>query len=226
MTRATSRRDAITISGPAGQLEALLEEPKELSEPKVAVLCHPHPQYQGTMLNKVVHTLARSMNDLGMPAIRFNFRGVGRSQGEYDEGAGELSDAASALDWLQSANPDASQCWVGGFSFGAWICMQLLMRRPEINSFIALAPPANKYDFAFLAPCPASGLIVHGADDNIVPEDSVATFSKKLASQKRITIDYQIIEGANHFFHEKVDELTTRVDAYLEREVAALENAQ
>ena len=104
--------------------------------------------------------------------------------------------------------------------------MQLLMRRPEINSFISLAPPANKYDFTCLAPCPASGLIVHGADDNMVPEESVDTLSKKLASQKRITIDYQIIEGANHFFHEKVDELTTRVDAYLEREVAALENAQ
>ena len=104
--------------------------------------------------------------------------------------------------------------------------MQLLMRRPEINSFITIAPPANKYDFAFLAPCPASGLIVHGAEDNMVPEDSVDALAKKLASQKRITIDYQIIKGANHFFHEKVDELTARANAYLDREVAAMENAQ
>ena len=178
------------------------------------------------MNNKVVFEIYQTFVQHGFSTLRFNFRGVGRSQGEYDEGAGELSDAASALDWLQAANPDASQCWVSGFSFGAWICMQLLMRRPEINSFIALAPPANKYDFAFLAPCPASGLIVHGADDNMVPEESVDTLSKKLASQKRITIDYQIIDGANHFFHEKVDELTVRVDAYLKREVAALENAQ
>ena len=170
------------------------------------------------MNNRVVFEVYQTFARRGFSTLRFNFRGVGRSQGEYDEGA--------ALDWLQAANPDASQCWVGGFSFGAWIGMQLLMRRPEINSFIALAPPANKYDFTFLAPCPASGLIVHGADDNMVPEESVETLSKKLASQKRITIDYQIIEGANHFFHEKVDELTTRVDAYLEREVAALENAQ
>ena len=178
------------------------------------------------MNNKVVFEIYQTFVQHGFSTLRFNFRGVGRSQGEYDEGAGELSDAASALDWLQAANPDASQCWVSGFSFGAWICMQLLMRRPEINSFIALAPPANKYDFAFLAPCPASGLIVHGADDNMVPGESVDTLSKKLASQKRITIDYQIIDGANHFFHEKVDELTMRVDAYLKREVAALENAQ
>lgn len=88
----------------------------------------------------------------------------------------------------------------------------------------ALAPPANKYDFTFLAPCPASGLIVHGSEDNMVPEDSVAALPKKLAGQKRITIDYQLVEGANHFFHDKVDELTRRVDAYLDREVAALTN--
>jgi alpha/beta superfamily hydrolase len=138
---------------------------------------------------------------------------------------GELSDAAAALDWLQTANADASQCWVGGFSFGAWICMQLLMRRPEIDSFIALAPPADKYDFTFLAPCPASGLFVHGADDTMVPEDSVNTLAKKLQSQKRITIDYKIIEGANHFFHDRVDELTTHVDTYLETQIPAIEAA-
>jgi alpha/beta superfamily hydrolase len=103
--------------------------------------------------------------------------------------------------------------------------MQLLMRRPEIDSFIALAPPADKYDFTFLAPCPASGLFVHGADDTMVPEDSVNTLAKKLQSQKRITIDYKIIEGANHFFHDRVDELTTHVDTYLETQIPAIEAA-
>ena len=214
----------VIFNGPDGRLEGRYQHSRRPNAP-IALILHPHPQQGGTMNNRVVFEVYQTFVRRGFSTLRFNFRGVGRSQGEYDEGAGELSDAASALDWLQAANPDASQCWVSGFSFGAWICMQLLMRRPEINSFIALAPPANKYDFAFLAPCPASGLIVHGADDNMVPEDSVAALSKKLASQKRITIDYQIIEGANHFFHEKVDELTTRVDSYLEREVAALENA-
>jgi len=215
----------VIFNGPDGRLEGRYQHSRRVNAP-IALILHPHPQQGGTMNNKVVFEIYQTFVRRGFSTLRFNFRGVGRSQGEYDEGAGELSDAASALDWLQVANPDASQCWVSGFSFGAWICMQLLMRRPEINSFIALAPPANKYDFAFLAPCPASGLIVHGADDNMVPGESVDTLSKKLASQKRITIDYQIIDGANHFFHEKVDELTMRVDAYLKREVAALENAQ
>jgi alpha/beta superfamily hydrolase len=174
------------------------------------------------MNNRVVFEVYQTFARRGFSTLRFNFRGVGRSQGGYDEGLGELSDAAAALDWLQAANPDAEQCWVSGFSFGAWICMQLLMRRPEINSFIALAPPANKYDFTFLAPCPSSGLLIHGSDDNMVPQGSVATLATKLSTQKRITIDYQIIDGANHFFHDRVDELTTLVDAYLEREVAAL----
>ena len=215
----------VIFNGPDGRLEGRYQHSRRENAP-IALILHPHPQQGGTMNNRVVFEVYQTFVRRGFSTLRFNFRGVGRSQGEYDEGAGELSDAASALDWLQAANPDASQCWVSGFSFGAWICMQLLMRRPEINSFIALAPPANKYDFAFLAPCPASGLVVHGADDNMVPEESVDTLAKKLASQKRITIDYQIVEGANHFFHEKVDELTTRVDSYLEREVAALENAQ
>ena len=215
----------VIFNGPDGRLEGRYQHSRRANAP-IALILHPHPQQGGTMNNRVVFEVYQTFVRRGFSTLRFNFRGVGRSQGEYDEGGGELSDAASALDWLQSANPDASQCWVSGFSFGAWICMQLLMRRPEINSFIALAPPANKYDFAFLAPCPASGLIVHGADDKMVPEDSVDTLSKKLASQKRITIDYQIIDGANHFFHDKVDELTTRVDTYLEREVAALANAE
>ena len=99
MARGPSLREAITIPGPVGQLEALLEEPKELREQKVAVLGHPHPQYQGTMVNKVVHTLARSMNDLGVPAVRFNFRGVGASEGEYGDGIGETYDTLSVSNW-------------------------------------------------------------------------------------------------------------------------------
>ena len=211
----------VIFNGPDGRLEGRYHHSRRANAP-IALILHPHPQQGGTMNNRVVFEVYQTFARRGFSTLRFNFRGVGRSQGEYDEGLGELSDAAAALDWLQAANPDAEQCWVSGFSFGAWICMQLLMRRPEINSFISLAPPANKYDFSFLAPCPSSGLLIHGSDDNIVPEDSVATLAKKLRAQKRITIDYQIIDGANHFFHDRVDELTTLVDVYLEREVAAL----
>jgi len=108
-------------------------------------------------------------HEIGFTVLRFNFRGVGRSQGEYDQGVGELSDAASALDYLQSLHPNAKHCWVAGFSFGAWIGMQLLMRRPEITGFISASPPANMYDFSFLAPCPASGLIINGLADRVAP---------------------------------------------------------
>jgi alpha/beta superfamily hydrolase len=211
----------VIFNGPDGRLEGRYHHSRRENAP-IALILHPHPQQGGTMNNRVVFEVYQTFARRGFSTLRFNFRGVGRSQGDYDEGLGELSDAAAALDWLQAANPDAEQCWVSGFSFGAWICMQLLMRRPEINSFISLAPPANKYDFTFLAPCPSSGLLIHGSEDNIVPEDSVSTLAKKLSAQKRITIDYQVIDGANHFFHDRVDELTTLVDVYLEREVAAL----
>ena len=114
------------------------------------------------MNHQIVYQCYYAFAHRGFSVLRFNFRGVGRSQGSFDHGTGELSDAASALDWAQTINPEARACWVAGFSFGAWIGMQLLMRRPEVEGFISIAPPANLYDFSFLAPCPSSGLIVHG----------------------------------------------------------------
>ena len=148
--------------------------------------------------------------------MRFNFRGVGRSQGDFARGEGELSDAAAALDWLQSYNENASQCWIAGFSFGAWIGMQLLMRRPEITSFISVAPPANMYDFSFLAPCPSSGLFLSGDQDDIVPADSIETLVGKLRQQRGIEIDHQTIKGANHFFHQRLEQLETVIGDYLD----------
>ncbi|HSR56137.1 MAG TPA: dienelactone hydrolase family protein, partial [Alphaproteobacteria bacterium] len=126
------------------------------------------------------------------------------------------ADAAAALDWIQTHNPDAPRCWIAGYSFGAWIGMQLLMRRPEIEGFISIAPPANLYDFSFLAPCPSSGLVVHGTEDELVPPADVAALAKKLATQRDITIDHREIEGANHFFSEQLDELTEIVGDYLD----------
>ena len=156
----------------------------------------------------------------GFSVLRFNFRGVGRSQGSFDHGTGELSDAASALDWAQTINPEARACWVAGFSFGAWIGMQLLMRRPEVEGFISIAPPANLYDFSFLAPCPSSGLIVHGEKDAVVPPKDVNTLVEKLKTQKGIVIDQQIIPGANHFFDGKLEPLMETVTGYLDMRLA------
>jgi alpha/beta superfamily hydrolase len=175
------------------------------------------------MNNKVVYSLYQSFVKRGFSTLRFNFRGVGRSQGIFDSGQGELSDAASALDWIQTYNPNAQTCWIAGFSFGAWISMQLMMRRPEISAFISIAPPANLHDFSFLAPCPASGLILHGDKDNVVPVSSVDKFSQKLQKQNTIEIDYRVIKGCDHFFHSHLDEMTSHVEGYLDKNFTAVE---
>jgi len=172
------------------------------------------------MHNKVVYHAMKTLSGFGFPVLRFNFRGVGRSQGNFDHGQGELSDAAASLDWAQSINPEARSCWIAGFSFGAWIGMQLLMRRPEVEGFISIAPPANLYDFSFLAPCPSSGLIVHGDRDAVVPPKDVNTLVEKLKTQKGIVIDQQIIPGANHFFDGKLEPLMETVTGYLDMRLA------
>ncbi len=204
----------VIFNGPAGRLEGRYTPGAGPAAP-IAIVLHPHPQFGGTMNNKVVYRIFHAFARRGFATLRFNFRGVGRSQGTFDNGVGELSDAAAALDWLQTFNPDAPHCWIAGFSFGAWISMQLLMRRPEIASFISVAPPANMYDFGFLAPCPSSGLIVQGTADEVVSESSVAKLAAKVSSQKSITVKYAKIEGANHFFSDKLDEMMQVIDDYL-----------
>ena len=153
----------------------------------------------------------------GFATLRYNSRGVGKSQGEFDSGIGELADAATALDWLQVTNPSASQCWVAGFDFGAWIGMQLLMRRPETDGFISVSPPTNMYDFSFLAPCPASGLMLHGGADAVTPPQEVEKVVSKLRTQKGIVIDYDVVDGASHFWTEHLPEVESRVGTYLDR---------
>ena len=138
--------------------------------------------------------------------------------------SGELSDAASALDWAQTINAEARSCWVAGFSFGSWIGMQLLMRRPEIEGFISVAPPANLYDFSFLAPCPSSGLIIHGDKDAVVPAKDVQGLVEKLKTQKGIIIDQKVVAGANHFFDNKIETLMQSVQAYLDKRLKPAEN--
>jgi alpha/beta superfamily hydrolase len=204
----------VIINGPEGRLEGRYHHSKEGNAP-IALLLHPHPQHGGTMNNRVVYTLYHAFVKRGFSTLRFNFRGVGRSQGQFDRGEGELSDAASALDWLQTYNPNAGACWIGGFSFGAWIGMQLLMRRPEIDAFIAVAPPANMFDFSFLAPCPASGLIIQGDRDQLVPVESVQRLINKLMHQRDIRIDHRMIAGADHFFQNQLEPLGAAVDAYI-----------
>ena len=206
----------VIFPGPDGRLEGRYHPQKNKDAP-IAIILHPHPLYGGTMNNKVVYNLHYTFHKIGFTCLRFNFRGVGRSQGEYDQGLGELSDAAAALDYLQALNPNAKHCWVAGFSFGAWIGMQLLMRRPEIAGFVAVAPPANQYDFSFLAPCPSSGLIISGSADRVVPPADVTSLADKLKQQKGITITQSVVEGATHFFDPGMDQLVGTVDDYVRR---------
>ena len=210
----------VIFNGPEGRLEGRYQHSQVPNAP-IAVMLHPHPQYGGTMNNKVVYALYHAFARHGFSVLRFNFRGVGRSQGSYDRGEGELSDAASALDWLQSFNQSSGACWIAGFSFGAWIGMQLLMRRPEISGFVSIAPPANAFDFSFLAPCPSSGLLLHGDKDEIVPAPAVAKLVEKLRGQRNLDIDYRTIAGADHFFHDRLDELDKVLDDYISKIVIA-----
>ena len=205
----------VIINGPAGRIEARYHhEPSNFAP--VAIILHPHPQFGGTMNNQIVYQLYYTFAQRGFSVLRFNFRGVGRSQGLFDNGPGELADAATALDWLQIYNPDARSCWIAGVSFGSWIAMQLLMRRPEIDGFISVAPPANLYDFSFLAPCPSSGLMINGGEDRVVPPDLVKGLVEKLKTQKGIVISHTTVPGANHFFEDKLEDLVRTVGGYLD----------
>ncbi len=218
----------VIFNGPSGRLEGRYHISQTPNAPFALVL-HPHPQFGGTMNNPVTYSLFQSFVERGFSVLRINFRGVGRSQGVFDGGIGELSDAATALDWLQSQHADAPQCWVAGFSFGAWIGMQVLMRRPEIDGFISVAPPANMYDFSFLAPCPSSGIVVSGAIDQVAPEADVLRLVERLKTQKGIVIEHHSIAGANHFYDNRIGQLSDTVGTYLDMRLApapAEENAE
>jgi|TARA_B110000114_G_scaffold179912_1_gene214952 alpha/beta superfamily hydrolase len=208
----------ILFTGPDGRLVGKYKKGQSLNPP-VALLLHPHPLYGGTMNNPIVTELYNMFDALGFSTFRFNFRGVGKSEGRFDNGLGELADAAAALDWVQRQNPNTNQCWVSGFSFGAVICMQLLMRRPEITRFVSVSPQPNLYDFNFLAPCPASGLIVHGKKDEIAPLDDVQKLAQKLQAQKNITVEYEEISGANHFYDNEIPKLKKVIENYIEIEL-------
>lgn len=209
----------IIFNGSVGRLEGRYQPGKDDSAP-VALILHPHPHYGGNMDHKVAYYLYHAFAHRGFATLRFNFRGVGKSQGEFDNGIGELADAASALDYLQSLYPNSTGTWVAGFSFGAWIGMQLLMRRPEIKGFISVAPPANMYDFSFLAPCPSSGLIIQADDDDLVTPISVVKLVEKLQAQKGIVIDHNVIKNANHFFEGQLPSLMQSVNIYLQKRLS------
>ena len=205
----------VILAGSSGRIEARYSPGKRKDAP-IALILSPHPK-AGDMNNAVVAQLFLLFMKRGFSVLRFNYRGVGRSQGEFDSGIGELADAASALDWLQTTNPTASQCWMAGYQFGAYIGMQLLMRRPETDGFISVTAPTNMYDFSFLAPCPASGLFLHGTNDNVTPPVEVERVVAKLRTQKGIVIDYELVENATHFWTDHMSAVERHVATYLDK---------
>ena len=205
----------VIFNGPDGRLEGRYHQSKKPGAP-IAIVLHPHPLHGGNMNNRVVFIMFNNFVERGFSVLRFNFRGVGRSQGTFDNGVGELSDAAYAFDWMQQFNSNSPFCWIGGYSFGALISMQLMMRRPEIEGFVSISPPAGTEDFSFLAPCPSSGLIIHGDKDTHVPLDAVKKLAQKLDGQKNISVNLSIVKGADHFYKDNMDNLSKEVASYLE----------
>ena len=209
----------IFIPGPCGRIQAKYFKNEQPGAP-VAIVLQPHPQYGGTMNNKVVVQTFHNFLENDFSVCRVNFRGVGKSEGDFDNGQGELADAAAALDWLERENFDNSQCWIAGFSFGSLIAMQLLMRRPEVNRFIAISPQPNVYDFSFLSPCPSSGLMVYGKKDELVPIEHIIELNKKLSAQKGIKVEFQSVNDANHFFTKSEVNLSKALNKYIKKESA------
>ncbi|QKX02416.1 alpha/beta hydrolase [Wolbachia endosymbiont of Dirofilaria (Dirofilaria) immitis] len=205
----------VFLNNATKKIEGEYYQSKNTNAPVVLILHH-HPQYGGNMDSKMVHGIYTSFIDNNFSALKINFRGVGKSTGTFDKGIGELTDAAVAIDWLQEHNPSNVPIWVAGFSFGAWVAMQLTMRRPEIVGFIALSLPATKYDFSFLSPCPVPGLIIQSSNDTISEEGDITELTKRLInSVKSDHMEYHIIDNTNHFLRDKEEEVVQIIDDYI-----------
>jgi alpha/beta superfamily hydrolase len=194
-------KDSLSIAGPVGSLEALLEQPEGFNGQRIAILCHPHPQHQGTMLNKVVHTLARAMTDLGVMALRFNFRGVGASEGVYGEGAGELEDLEAVVAYARQRWPDV-EIWLAGFSFGAVISARAAPRLAP-SRLISIAPAVNILGRDLVSVPDMPWLIIQGDADDVVSASDVIEWVDNLDPQPELIV----LPGVGHFFHGHLVEL-------------------
>ncbi|MBA3564444.1 MAG: alpha/beta hydrolase [Gammaproteobacteria bacterium] len=190
----------LSIDGPAGRLEALLDEPKQPAS-AVAVVCHPHPLHQGTMRNKVVHTLARAFNELELPVVRFNYRGVGASEGRYGDVVGETRDALAVVGWARHRWPGVD-IWMGGFSFGAVVALRVALAT-EIAQLVTIAPPVEQLEPGGGGQPDCPWLIVQGDRDEVVDCEAVVAWVNELAPGPRLVV----LEGVSHFFHGRLTEL-------------------
>lgn len=198
----TDQLAKLLLPGPAGQLEVMTTSPEiPRTPPAIAVICHPHPLFGGTMHNKVIYTLARCFNSMGLATVRFNFRGVGLSQGEYDQGNGESDDLLTILNWLKESCPE-SDVWLAGFSFGAYIAARIAKSWPA-KQLICVAPPIENFPFKELPPFPCPWILVQGDHDEVVSPAAVFAWVNSLEHPPEVIK----IQGASHFFHGKLIEL-------------------
>jgi len=201
--------ERVVIDGPAGAIEAMIERPPGARADLVAVCCHPHPLYGGTMQNKVVHTLARACQDRQVTTLRFNFRGVGASAGRHDDGVGESEDAAVVADFARQAT-GAARLWSLGFSFGGFVAYRLATLRAA-SALVTVAPPVQRFDFTKL-PVPACPwYVAQGDTDDLVDHERVLAWTRTLDPPP----DVRILAGAEHFFHGRLTELRSLVGAWL-----------
>jgi hypothetical protein len=201
---------AAVIEGPAGPLEARIEEPGTGEPPRcVGVVCHPHPLHGGTMQNKVVHTLARAMQELGTPTLRFNFRGVGASAGVYDAGSGELEDALAACAWARR-RWNCEALWLAGFSFGAAVALQAAPQAAPA-ALVTVAPPVGRLIVEPLARPRGRWLVVQGDRDELVDVAIVRSWAAGFSPPPEL----RVLAGAEHFFHGRLGELRAAVLEFL-----------
>ena len=199
------------LQGPAGRLEAILWKPASGVAPSLAALvCHPHPLFGGTMHNKVVYQVAKSLDACGLPVLRFNFRGAGTSAGTHDRGEGEQGDARAALDFLAAEFPDVPYL-VAGFSFGCWVGLRVGCADQRVQELIGLGTPVNNTDFSFLRKCAKPKLFVHGAKDPFGDIGRVEQLVESLPGEKRLA---KIAEG-DHFFVGKLDQVDAALRGWL-----------
>ena len=203
------RIEALQLDGPAGKLEALLEAPEDTAPRAAALICHPHPLFGGTMHNKVVHRVARALRNSGYVVLRFNFRGVGKSEGRHDLGVGEIEDARAALDWLRNRYPGLPYT-LAGFSFGSRVILSLGCGLPGAERLIALGFPANRDPVGVLAWCTVPKVFIQSTRDDYGSPPEMGALNAQVADPKRLIW----VEAQDHFFAGGLDEL--------ERQVAAL----
>ena len=201
--------ETFLIQGPAGHLEILVTLSKKAKKFIIGIICHPHPLYGGTMNNKVVTTLFKVLDELRIQTVRFNFRGVGRSQGQYDNGVGEIEDLKAVLRWVKQTF-STDKIWLAGFSFGAYISAKVAYDQ-KVAQLISIAPPIFYEGFSLLTQMASPWLIAQGDQDEIVSFDQVKEFVHKISSP----VNFLVIPGASHFFHGQLMQLKELLIHYL-----------